>query len=314
VVRGGGRIVSWDNLRTLIEAGVPAVEPIAGSPALEVFVDAAGLRIGLRAPLERVEAPPIAGYADLRVALVELRGHPHVELSTSARDLYHEFHSLVLLTAALIQEDGLPPLTAISDSLRRWRQLVATRETLTAEERLGLLGELWVLRRILATFGPSALDAWVGPRGEPHDFRLAGREFEVKTTIRAGRVHTVHGLKQLQPTAGSQLFLLSLQVAPAGAEPDALALSGLVADIEAALDRDTPRLDLFRWLVGEQVGYRPGEAPPGDDVEALILRSAPLLVPVDEHCPAITGALLEPLGARKSLQKLVQKPRVVSNA
>lgn len=119
----------------------------------------------------------------------------------------------------------------------------------------------------------------------------------MKTTLRAGRVHTVHGLEQLRPTAGSQLFLLSLQVAPAGAEPHALTLSELMADVEAALSGDTPRLDLLRWLVGEQIGYRPSEMPAPGDVEALVMRSAPVLVPVDVRCPALTATLLEPLGA-----------------
>ena len=294
---GDPRVLSWENLRRLVEAGVPATEPIQGSPPLEIFVEAAGSRIGLLAPVERVEAPPSTRYADVRIRLVEVHGRPHVEISTASRALYHEFHALIAVTADLIQLEGSSPLTAISESLARWRQLLATSEGLTAEERLGLVGELWVLRRLVRAHGTQALDAWVGPRGEPHDVRLSETEIEVKTTRSARRVHIINSLEQLTPSLGCRLFIMSVQMAPAGAEEDAISIVGLVGELEELLHHDVARLDLFRYLLREQVGYRP-DADGQLVEEQLVLRSPPHLVPVDDSCPALTRDLLDPLGDR----------------
>lgn len=294
---GEGRVLSWDNLRELIARGVPVAQPIPGAPLLELFIEAGGTRIGLRAPVEHIEAPPPAQYADVRIQLVEVRGHPYVEIATSSRQLYHEFHALMTLTADLIQLEGVAPLTAISESLARWRQLVATSEGLTDEERLGLIGELWVLRRLLVVHGASALDAWVGPHGEPHDLRLQDREIEVKATRSPRRVHVISGFEQLSPSEGRRLFLLSLQLAPAGLQDQPLTLGDLVRVVEQLLERDRARLDVFRWLLRQQVGYRDDRDAHVED-ERLVLRTPATLIPVDDSCPALTRDLLTPLGER----------------
>ena len=292
MVSASARVPSWENLRAMVDAGVPAAEPIAGRPPLEMFVDAQGARIGLRAPVDRVEAPPASRYADVRVQLVELHGQPHVEISTAARHLYHEFHALIVVAADLIQLDRIPALTAIAESLARWRQLLTPVSTMEAEERIGLLAELWALRRLIVAHGTSAFDAWVGPRGEPHDLRMGKREIEVKATRSPRRVHVINGLEQLTPSLGCELFVLSLQLEPAGAQSQPLTLPSAISDIDGLLVDDRPRRDLFQWLLREQLGYRPD----GDEDEGVILRTAPRLIPVDERCPALTRDLLHPLG------------------
>ena len=294
MVKALERVPSWENLRAMVDAGVPAAEPIAGQPALEVFVEAFGARVGLRAPIDRIEAPPTVRFADVRVRLVEVRGEPHVEVSTAARDLYHEFHALIVVAADLIQVEKVPPVSAISDTLTRWRRLLSPAEAMSAEERIGLLGELWVLRRLILANGTPAIDSWVGPRGEPHDLRLGNQEFEVKVTRSPRRLHLINGLEQLTPSTGCWLFIVSLQFEPAGAQQSPMTLPVAVAEIEELLATDAARRDLFNQLLREQLGYRADR----DEGEAFRLRTPPRLVPVDDTCPALTRDLLRPLGER----------------
>ena len=140
---------------------------------------------------------------------VELSTVPHLELSTQASELFHEFFSLLLVAADLIQREQRDPLDAIIVSLRRWRQLLARVEVLSEEAQVGLFGEVWLLRRLLRANGGVALEQWVGPRDEPHDFRLGQEEIEVKTTRSASRVHTIHGLHQLEPGGAAASYSLT---------------------------------------------------------------------------------------------------------
>jgi hypothetical protein len=85
---------------------------------------------------------------------------------------------------------------ALESSLALWRALLQTSALLSEEKQVGLAGELWLLERLLRGLGPRALDAWVGPGGQSHDFRLGDFEFEVKATSGTRRVHMINGLNQ----------------------------------------------------------------------------------------------------------------------
>ena len=292
--------VNWAHLQSLINAGDPATVPAREGSGIEFFVEAGGARIGLLAPVTKVDLErPLSGalmrFADIRVRFVDHRQKPHLELSTAASALYREFLSLTDVTIGLISEGHLDPITAVGESLMRWRRLLATRESLAAEERLGLLGELWLLHRLISAGGPSALDAWVGPRGEPHDFRLYHVDLEVKATRSPLRIHLINGLEQLEASNGHPLMIMSLQFAPAGAQTPVYTLAALVNSLAVALVTDGARLEAFNWLLREQIGYR---AENNADDEPMVMRQKARLVPVDAQCPALIGpAIRELLGA-----------------
>ncbi|MBK6456063.1 MAG: PD-(D/E)XK motif protein [Gemmatimonadetes bacterium] len=87
---------------------------------------------------------------------------------------------------------------------------------LSTERQIGLLGELLFLERLMSRIGSDAVDAWMGPLAEPHDFRVGSREYEIKTTTASHRVHTVHGTEQLVPSLGCSLSVISILVGPPG--------------------------------------------------------------------------------------------------
>lgn len=47
-VQQGDRHLSWERFESLITAGPPAVERVAGEPRVEIFADPGGTKIGVR--------------------------------------------------------------------------------------------------------------------------------------------------------------------------------------------------------------------------------------------------------------------------
>jgi hypothetical protein len=106
------------------------------------------------------------------------------------------------------------PAVACRKVLQRWRELLdrAPTRMLSFEEVVGLYGELWHLRRLLASGGP-AVQRWTGPFGSRHDFSAPGIGLEIKSSMRReGRVVEIHGAEQLEPPLGGRLFLAALKL------------------------------------------------------------------------------------------------------
>lgn len=104
---------------------------------------------------------------------------------------------------------GLPPIEAVSGSIKDFRTLLAesTHAPVDAKVVLGLLGELIILREG-ALQSSNAIDSWAGPIGQRHDFRGKAGAIEVKTTgyKQCTTVH-IHGLEQLLPPTDAPLWL-----------------------------------------------------------------------------------------------------------
>jgi hypothetical protein len=148
---------------------------------------------------------------------------------------------------------------AVSSILAKWRRFWGRqpRNLLSRAEQLGLFAELWFLANWL---GPavgflSAVNRWRGPLGARHDFEWPQRSVEVKVaSTTRGVVHRVHGLEQLVPVPGGELFLFSLAVREeAGGTFD---LPGAVAGAEAAAGNDAEGLSLLSTKL-IQLGYSP---------------------------------------------------------
>jgi hypothetical protein len=227
--------------------------------------------------------------------LVTVADATFVEVSTAETKLYPEFYSFAVSLADRIQLQSQPVSAALELTLLNWNQLLRAIHLLSVESQLGLIGELWVLARLIRGSGPNALDTWTGPMGEPHDFRLASNEFEIKTTISATRSHMINGEDQLVPSPSHQLYVLSIQVEPAGA--GGRSLPELVDRVLDLLSDQPAVLDRFGRSLG-RVGY--------DDRDKALykerwqLRSRPRLISVDDSCPQLTRARVEALDPKNS--------------
>ena len=170
-------------------------------------------------------------------------------------------------------------------ALNEWRWFWGVDPTqLSANDAIGLFGELWFLIRSSGV-SVASIQAWDASNGARHDFQWPEYSVEVKATSRSGSVvHTIQHLEQLQDAETGNLFLYSLRLAR-----DALAantLNSLVEVATAALsDQPAARSELLTKL------GRRGYSPAGRDQSAVPYRVAEEgLYAVSEGFPRLTGA------------------------
>ncbi|SEQ32035.1 Putative PD-(D/E)XK family member [Streptomyces sp. yr375] len=138
-------------------------------------------------------------------------------LTTPEPDLLRDFHDLLLAVADRIVVDGQDLDHAFDETVHGWSALLGRPRGMSLQKRIGLHGELAVLGRVAQLVGwQAALDSWVGPAGEEHDFALGEADLEIKTTTSELRSHTIHGLGQLAETPGRPLWFASLRLTRGG--------------------------------------------------------------------------------------------------
>jgi hypothetical protein len=125
-----------------------------------------------------------------------------------------------LLTDLISQLDqsGNAPATALVCRLTAWQRMLSRGlpTGLSPEARIGLYGELLVLREIvLPSIGPDAVRAWVGPSAAPQDFVYLSAAVEVKTVSRRDPERCrISSEKQLDTTGHAVLFLVHQVLSP----------------------------------------------------------------------------------------------------
>jgi hypothetical protein len=273
-----------------IDNGVPCLYVVQTEPRVSLFVDQGSARIGATFALTDMVALPISPLDEIRVSDVSIDHHRHLEVSTTSRLLYRNFYLLMADIISGVVSDGLSPPAALEQSLQKWHALLSTTELMTEERQLGLFGELWMLQRLLPRLGLGTLDAWTGPAAQAHDFRVGTDEFEVKTTSGAARTHTISSLDQLMPSTGCSLYILSIQLAHAGA--GGTTLGETVQSIVGTLEPWDGAATRFLYLLA-QVGYKPQDAVRYSRRRKL--RTRPQLVLVGHGCPRLVPLALAAL-------------------
>ena len=176
----------------------------------------------------------------------------------------------------------------IQELLKKWKNLLALDEvkTLSLNVISGLLGELLLLDHLLNRLELDALDNWVGPNGNRHDFEFSTSSIEVKTTtVRNGDEIRVNGSTQLVPYLGKSVTILRVKME---IEPNGISLPDLVEKIASIGDIDSAKLDEKL----SKIGYRSELA---DSYRSICFQVVEFqIIPVDENFPRISpDALLE---------------------
>lgn len=288
--------------RDYIETGVPHLFVVRQIPAVALFIDQGAERIGARFEQTGSRAEgQVLPFAEIHVDEIAGEDRRHTEIWTDARYLFGNFYRLVSEIVAAVVEGGMDPDAALTEAVERWEALISRPLLMSEETQAGLFGELWLLERLIAVHGVDALDAWVGPLRQPHDFRLGTVELEVKTTSGAKRVHTINGVGQLEPSLNCTLYLLSLKLANAGV--GGRTLPEAVAEIESNLASSNAALSRFRASLGA-VGYDPADAPLYACRRRL--RDAAVLIPVTDGVPRLTVDALAQIDTRFAAGRVSQ--------
>lgn len=293
--------LSWDNFRTTVFLrGQQRLHRVSDSPRVDIFADGIANRIGiwLESAAGATPPPELSVLALITARTVNREGRDLLEVSTDTPSIQRQFYHFALAVAERLTVEHRPATEAVAMELQCFADLLAEKPLLGIERQIGLLGELLFLERLIAAKGTAIASAWVGPSGEPHDFRTESREFEVKTTVSTRRVHTIHGTDQMLASPGCSLFLVSVLLGPAGAAKG-FSLASKVADLAQQLGASPAHLSRFTDAL-ESCGYR--ELDKAHYSRAFILRRPQAVVPVDSAFPAITRTALQtalgPLASR----------------
>lgn len=284
------RHLSSEYLKDYLDAGSRAVVVIAGQPVTHLLIDPPHQRIGLEVEWDGSDLPDLADYVHLATCVAFHDGQDWSQIWIEDARVLVDGYPMLCALADKIQEDGVPMAAAIPEVLASYRRILERPDRLSAQEEVGLMGELIVLDHLIRTLGEGpAVDGWLGADAEEHDFVVDEIDIEVKTTTGESRRHWIGSSTQLIPGPGRRLVLLSIQVTT-GTEQDRT-LGSQVASIREALGNGAravfdAKLLKLGWLEIYAPQYR----------RHFRLRSVPLALAVDEGFPAITVGRLAAAG------------------
>lgn len=284
-----GRHVPLADIRAYYESDTSGLFQLSGLQEVRIFVDPRQCRIGFRTAAGDVE-PDLARFELISFAsfLESDRRVDELSICVPSGGI-EEAYSWLCAVVDRIQHDGDSAGAAVVASLSAIEGVLAKQSGLSREKQLGLFGELYFLAALVEALGAAdALDAWFGADAEEHDFRLSAGDVEVKVTSSERRQHWISSMRQLQPSEGRALAVLSVQLTPAP-KGVGLTLPDLVAGCSRRIG-DGVLIGRLRDSLAS-VGYRDEQAVLYSDRWSL--RSEPVLYPVDERFPAILPIGLE---------------------
>lgn len=287
-----GVLPTWESFNAdFVEPGVPVFCVARAEPLVRLFASGNAERIGVNFAIAQGASPPASPLREIAVREFAEGGLRMVEVSTGARPLFRHFYAFMECVCEAVVREAASPLAALERALREWHSLLRAAGALSEERQIGLFGELWFLNCLIDTEGPAAVDAWVGPLRQAHDFRRGGDEFEVKTTATEVRRHHIHGLGQLRPSPDRSLTLVSIQIAPAGTGGNTL--PEMAAKALSKLHQWPDAQKRLATILEDVVGLREADYPLYP--KRWQLRSAPMSIPVGDGCPRLVPEALAAL-------------------
>ena len=157
-----------------------------------------------------------------------------IRFSCTDSDYDRSFSALVegIIRAARTSADAAIAALEVSQD---WRLFWSSQSSpMSAEQELGLFGEVWTLNQYMDAALEDAILSWNGPLGARHDFQFQKGSIEVKTTSKGGAAPVVRiaNLEQLSDAVAGSLSLFVIQVSE-----DALSANGLVTEVRSVLSK-----------------------------------------------------------------------------
>jgi hypothetical protein len=265
----------------------PGAFYVEGHPHAKILIKPDAGALALRVPANG-RNPDIVPFRNVRLETLLDGADAVFELTVFLADnSVEEAYGWLCAVLDRIQINGQLPADSIEQSLSSLAGILARRRGLSDHEQLGLCGELIILLGLASgEDAANAVNCWLGPAGEQHDFMTNRGDLEVKTTLRERREHWISGQSQLVATGGRALHLVSIQLTTASAMqglslPDLVdlarnRLSGASGDLETKLDA---------------VGFSSDDA--SLYTRRYLIRGEPVFYPVNNAFPALTHARLD---------------------
>lgn len=204
--------------------------------------------------------PELPKLKNLEIRFQTLPGGPilYIRLKDNAQMELFETLCRDVMAAGEIAETEPEALERAIGRTFRWHYLLrgGKLEVLSEEAQKGLIGEIEVLKLLIANLGPRpALTAWTGPSGAPKDFELKADCIEVKARRGASQPFVkIANEHQLADVPDRRLWLAVLAVDKVQ-QPHGKTLTEYVADITDLLARMEPSAIMDWDLHLADVGY-----------------------------------------------------------
>jgi hypothetical protein len=274
----------WENFKeNYLDGSAPSIVRILDEPRIEIITQPDRTRVSLRILTNEVPVVVPVPRA-IEAQYLSTEGKKFFEVSTSVRQLHRPFFFLMLAIREQLSSSRTTAAGALAYALGEYRQLLAMDDTLSAERLLGLFGELWTLKQLIAHNGAVFVRSWLGPVPLIHDFRFGSIELEVKTTKANIRSHRINGAAQLMPSPGCDLYMISIQAQETGPGGGA-SVPELVQEIAMGLATYPPYGTDFESRL-RSVGYVQEHEMHYD--ARFILRTPPVAILIDSSFPRIT--------------------------
>lgn len=279
------RFFDPDSLERLFAEREISRHRVIDSPRCEMTIDPIHEEISLTAPAEGAE-PDVSKFSRISFAVLGDGDDSVFEVRVDATDAHFEAYNIL---TSIIDElfAGSSFARATTEALGNYKALLRGKSGLSPEQQHGLYGELLLMRELIASLGEAnAIDAWLGPASEQHDFVFGAFDAECKTTTSEKRIHMIGSASQLENVPGRELWLISVQITRAGLDSGE-SLNELVSDVAESLDTQAERF----WGFLRDIGWRRDDADMYS--QRFMLRSRIQTYLVTNDFPAITTAALK---------------------
>lgn len=267
------------------EERLDGVLSVEGEPPARLVIAASDSELALRLPASET-APDITAFSNIRLDFIDDEGVSWHQMSVRVEDNLGAVYAALCGIIDRVQLSNTPLSVAVDEVLDSLAEILARRRGLSEDQQLGLAGELLTFLALADTEGFAfALEAWMGPLGEEHDFALPASDIEVKVTLGERRQHWISSVTQLVPTPGRHLYLLSFQLTPAGAG-SGWSLPTLVELAHNADKGQASNVDIRL----DGMGYRSTDSDLY--IARWTFRSKPQFFAVDDAFPAISPDVL----------------------
>jgi len=211
---------------------------------------------------------------------------PFIELSNIGNIDVILFGAFLDELLKLIEGGKLGLLEEIKNLLAKWKSMLSldTEKVMSLSAIIGLFGELLLLDYLVNEKKIAALDNWVGPNGNRHDFEFLQHSIEVKsTTVKNGSDIHVSGVTQLEPYPGKTVAILRIKLE---IEPNGVSLPQLISKMSTI---NSINLEKFKEKL-LKVGYQDEKKHHYEELRFQAIEFQ--IIPVDSKFPRITAQSL----------------------
>ncbi|WPP47873.1 PD-(D/E)XK motif protein [Pseudomonas sp. AN-1] len=204
--------------------------------------------------------PDLPKLRSLEVQFQTLPGGPILYIRLKDRAQLELFETLCrdVIAAGELADTEAEALERAIGRTFRWHYLLrgGKFDVLSEEAQKGLIGEIEVLKLLIASFGAkAALAAWTGPSGAPKDFELKAGCIEVKARRGASQPFVkIANEHQLADVPGRHLWLGVLAVDKVQ-PPHGRTLAEHVTEVTELLERTEPSTIMSWDLLLADAGY-----------------------------------------------------------